>query len=287
MSGSKGFSSNSRNMKKGRNRNVKHFKQEEPVQEIKTTNIFSELDENSDHELNLVNTTSSNTGKSYKKIKEPEISASNISTPQTTELPKQDFHEDEWQVQETRDSRKKKNKKVLDTVVEEDQELNKESGKSLLLNTKWNVWIHKNESNNWTASSYQTVYVIDSVSSFWRFFNNIYALDYVKYQFYIMRETSCPTWEHPTNRNGGTCSIRLPKDRMDDVLEQLSLLILNESFNNTPEEINGISFGVKANWGLIKIWNSNHQHDISQFVPSYLVKKYSATPRYKKNEPEY
>ena len=59
-----------------------------------------------------------------------------------------------------------------------------------------------------------------------------------------MREHSFPTWEHPTNRDGGTCSIRLQKDKIIDVFEQLSVLIVHDSFNQESEEINGISISV-------------------------------------------
>jgi hypothetical protein len=155
------------------------------------------------------------------------------------------------------------------------------------LKSTWNVWVHRTESNDWSNESYKIIYKLDTLSTFWKFFNNVVKLDYIKYQFYIMRSNSCPTWEHETNRNGGNCSIRLSKDKMIDLLEQLAVLILNETFNDLPQEINGLSFGVKVNWGLIKIWNSNNKHDITAFVPSYMTKKYMASCRYKSVEPEY
>lgn len=157
----------------------------------------------------------------------------------------------------------------------------------LKLKETWNVLTHVQESSDWSRDSYKIIYKIDSIETFWQFFNNINKLDYQQYQFYIMRSTSWPTWEDPSNRNGGTCSIRLSKEKLFDVVEQLAILILNESFNDIPEEINGLSFGIKINWGLIKIWNNNCDHDISTFVPQYISKKYGASPRYKKNEPEY
>jgi hypothetical protein len=160
-------------------------------------------------------------------------------------------------------------------------------GDQYKLKSTWNVWVHKSESNNWTSESYKIIYKIDTLATFWKFYNNILKLDYIKYQFYIMRDNSYPTWEHETNRNGGTCSVRLAKDKVLDALEQLSLLILNESFNDQPVEINGISFGVKVNWGLIKIWNSNNNHDITGFIPSYMTKKFMASCRYRSVEPEY
>lgn len=151
----------------------------------------------------------------------------------------------------------------------------------------WNVWTHFSESNNWTPESYKHIFTIDTIKSFWEFFGNIDKLDLVKHQFYIMRDSSGPTWEHPSNRNGGICSIRVIKDRSIEIIEQLAILILNECFSDNPIDINGLSFSLKHNWGVIKIWNSIGSNDLSLQVPAYMIKKYSANPRYEANEPEY
>jgi len=102
-----------------------------------------------------------------------------------------------------------------------------------------------------------------------------------------MRHNSKPWWEDISNRNGGTCSIRVLKDKVIDIIEQIGILIFNESFSDNIEDINGLSFGVKLNWGLIKIWNKDKQFDTSSNVPQHITKKYGATYRYVENKPEY
>ena len=102
-----------------------------------------------------------------------------------------------------------------------------------------------------------------------------------------MKDISVPQWEHDTNRNGGICSLRILKNKALELMEQLGIAILNNSFSNKPDDINGISFCAKLNWCIIKIWNKDFNNDISQSVPLYMSKKYGTQPRYKKNEPEY
>jgi hypothetical protein len=151
------------------------------------------------------------------------------------------------------------------------------------LTNTWIVWTHSNNDFNWNIDSYKQIYVINSLSTFWKFFNNLKNIDLISYQYYIMKDNSFPTWEDESNRFGGTCSIRLHKDKMLELLEQLSIFIFNESFTNLPDDINGISIGVKINWGLIKIWNKTSTNDISNDIPNYMISRYESTPRYSFN----
>ena len=164
--------------------------------------------------------------------------------------------------------------------------LNDDGSEYKLVNS-WYVWTHTSESSNWTPESYNHIFTIESLKSFWEFFGNIDKLDIIKHQFYIMRSNSGPTWEHPSNRNGGICSIRVIKDRVIELIEQIAILILNECFSDNPSDINGLSFSVKHNWGVIKIWNKTKTNDISTQIPIYMLNRYSSTPRWAANEPEY
>lgn len=162
-----------------------------------------------------------------------------------------------------------------------------DDGSEYKLENSWYIWTHLSESSNWTPESYKHIFTIDSLKTFWEFFGNIDKLDIIKHQFYIMRSNSCPTWEHPSNRNGGICSIRVIKDRAIEIIEQIAILVLNECFSDIPSDINGLSFSVKHNWGVIKIWNKTGSNDISTQIPMYMLKRYSATPKFNQNKPEY
>ena len=52
--------------------------------------------------------------------------------------------------------------------------------------------------------------------------------------------------------------------------------------------INGISYGVKTNWALIKIWTNDKVEDISKLLPNAVVGTYcNINVRYRLNVPEY
>jgi hypothetical protein len=153
---------------------------------------------------------------------------------------------------------------------------------------KWYVWIHEVDSKDWSIKSYKIIHEIGDMQGFWEFFNNIYKLNQWKYNFFVMKANSHPTWEHSTNRNGGTCSIRIDISQSIDIIEQLAILLVNESLTEEINDINGISFAAKGNWSVIKIWNKDNKNNISNQMPSYLRKIYPAISiKYKENIPEY
>lgn len=181
---------------------------------------------------------------------------------------------------------------IQEKVFEEEtkQELNKskpidlDNGKDYVFTSKWNIWVHESNSADWSFDSYKIIYSIYDIETFWKFFSNIRKLDIVKYQYFIIREGSGPYWEHETNRNGGTCSIRVTIDKCIEVIEQIAILVINESFTSNYKDINGITISTKLNWGLIKIWNKDSEDDTSLLIPKYIIDTYNATPRFNKNK---
>ena len=116
----------------------------------------------------------------------------------------------------------------------------------------------------------------------------MYILDIDNYYFFVMRENSIPQWEDITNRNGGICSLRVVKNVVCEIVEQLGILVLNESISDNPTDINGISFGgIKNNYCVIKLWNTDCANDTKYHIPDYMCRKYKTYPRYKKNSPEF
>ena len=160
--------------------------------------------------------------------------------------------------------------------------------KELNFQNKWYVWLHEIDSKDWSAKSYKIIHTIENLWDFWLFFNHTYLLNQWKYNFFIIKSTSHPTWEHSTNRNGGTCSIRIDIGQSIEIIEQLSILLVNESLTDEINDINGISFAAKGNWCVIKIWNRDYKNNISNQIPPYLRKIYPAISiKYKENIPEY
>lgn len=216
---------------------------------------------------------------------------------------REEIGEDNWTSVETKKPRYRKNihdmynnkkdrtHKYDDLCSDTTNDINTEDciddGSDYKFNMKWYIWTHLSESLDWSPESYKHIYTIESMKNFWEFFGNLDKLDIFKHQFYIMRETSGPTWEHPSNRGGGICSLRLLKDKVIELVEQIAIFIINESLLENNSEINGFSLSAKHTWGVIKIWNKSSENDISPQLPQYMIRKYSLSPRYGSNKPEY
>jgi hypothetical protein len=182
-----------------------------------------------------------------------------------------------------------------DEVLEDGDEMEDKNNEALLeevhqykFQNKWYIWIHEVDSKDWSNKSYKIIHSIETIKDFWEFFNSISKLNQWKYNFFIMKSNSHPTWEHSTNRNGGTCSVRIDISQSVDIIEQLAILLVNESLTEEINDINGVSFAAKGSWCVIKIWNRDNKNNISNQMPSYLRKIYpSISIKYKENIPEY
>ena len=157
-------------------------------------------------------------------------------------------------------------------------------GNELKLNSYWTVWVHKADNIDWTLQSYQKRYVINSIGSFWRFFNNFQVYDCYKNQLFIMRGEIAPIWEDVNNKFGGICSIKVDStqrgfktDISTEIFISTCMLIMNETFIMNNEDINGISYTVKKRGILIKLWTKTYHKD-DKFVdeiPKPLFNKFN------------
>jgi len=168
-------------------------------------------------------------------------------------------------------------KKIYD---EETKDETTDLGNTLYLHSIWSVFIHSVDCPDWTESSYTHIYTINSIGSFWRFFNNFHLLDKSKNQIFIMRNKIKPIWEDNNNRNGGICSIKMEcqskagrTDLSTEVMTCICLLVMNETFILDNEEINGISYAIKNRNVLIKLWCKNYTNNVSEKLPLGLMHK--------------
>jgi hypothetical protein len=216
------------------------------------------------------------------KSKKSTVYRGNMTTMKTTSNKKKETIEENDFMTNNQEEEDKK----IETIIDTDN-LEKEM-KEFKFQNKWYVWMHEIDSKDWSAKSYKIIHTIESLYDFWKFFNHTQTLNQWKFNFFIMKSSSHPTWEHSTNRNGGTCSIRIDIGQSIEIIEQLSILLVNESLTDEINDINGISFAAKGNWCVIKIWNRDYKNNISNQIPSYLRKIYPAISiKYKENIPEY
>ena len=154
-------------------------------------------------------------------------------------------------------------------------------GNKSFLHSRWTVWVHKADNKEWRESDYTKVYEIDSIGSFWRFFNNFHLFDKTKNQFFIMRNKVKPIWEDNENRKGGICSVKFDcfskSGRMDigtEMMTVVSMLVMNETLISGKDEINGISYSIKKQSVLIKLWYKNYTLNIKEKWPASLTIKF-------------
>ena len=197
----------------------------------------------------------------------------------------------DFQIEDERHSFNNK-REINKNIIEEDE--NGENGSKLKLKHKWKVWVHLNDSAKWDEPSFDSdFFIIDSVATFLQFFNNFYKFNLKTYSFYIMKSLEdgsfiVPTWEHPLNRNGGTCSLRIDMIHGIELMPLLCILMVNGCLIVDMDQVNGISFNSKTNWALIKIWTKDKDVDISKMLPDAIINSYpSLCVKSKANTPEY
>lgn len=182
------------------------------------------------------------------------------------------------------DFENKNQKKIID-FEEQDNVIDRDEneGKNNYLNSQWTVWVHRNDCEDWSISSYQNIFLIDSIASFWEFFNHFYLMNKEDNQYFIMRNKIKPKWEDNNNRNGGICSLKMDcydrNSKFDvgtEIMVTLCVLIMNETFIQENTEINGISFSVKSRSVYIKIWTKEYKNDIKDKLPKNLMNKFNS-----------
>lgn len=156
------------------------------------------------------------------------------------------------------------------------------------LPTKYIFWCHDIYNKDWSINSYIKVCILENISDFWRLFNNLEKLNYKTNNFFLFNTETEPIWEHKNNRNGGICSLRVDINLSLAIYEDLAAHMVCNAINNNKSDINGVSYGPKNNWALIKIWNRDKKYDLTRTLNKNLLIKYkNYSIKYKNNEPEY
>lgn len=168
-------------------------------------------------------------------------------------------------------------------VYDEKADTSIDYGNDKVLNSYWTVWVHKTTDQDWTLKSYQKIFTINSIGSFWRFFNNFIAFNKTDYHIFIMREDVAPIWEDVNNKFGGICSLKVDSlqkgyktDISTEIFVTLAMLLTNETLMKDNKSLNGISYSVKKRSVFIKLWHRlyNPDRSLEQDLPKLLLKRY-------------
>jgi hypothetical protein len=180
------------------------------------------------------------------------------------------------------------NKEFKNTNEVIKKENNKDNGFDIKLGSKYILWSHDISERNWSIDSYKKICTIETVSEFWRLFNNFIKLGMKFMHFFLMKDGINPTWEDPCNRNGGVCSFKVETTNAPIMWEDLNIKMVLEILSKNKGDINGLSISPKNTWTIVKIWNKNSINDLSKSLNDDILEKYRKySIKYRPNAPEY
>lgn len=156
------------------------------------------------------------------------------------------------------------------------------------LKNTWVLWEHDMENRSWDIDSYNKIYTIGTVCEFWKLINNFDKMGVKFTHYFLMQEGITPTWEDPSNRYGGVCSIRVDSRNSLKAFEEICVRLVIEQITDVENDVTGISISSKHNCSLVKIWNRDSKNDLTQTIKEDILEKYGhLSIKYKSNEPEY
>jgi hypothetical protein len=146
-----------------------------------------------------------------------------------------------------------------------------------LFNNKFHLYIYININNVWGKDSYKKIYTIESYSDFWKIYNNYSKIGgLLKNNIFLMKNDIYPLWEEKENINGGCWTYKIHISKLAELWEDLSCYFVNNILcPEIPDEINGLTICIKKNnLCLIKIWNSDAQHNSLNYINKKIIDKW-------------
>ena len=122
----------------------------------------------------------------------------------------------------------------------------------------WNLYFH-DLGSDWNKKSFHKLASFDNMKTFWE--KQLAIHEFLEYGlFFYMRDNIFPSWESPENINGGSLSIRVKKDIVTQVWDEIAYLfvsnqILKCEFSHLNKHVNGVTISPKQhNNFVIQIW---------------------------------
>lgn len=135
------------------------------------------------------------------------------------------------------------------------------------LRTKWVLWFHKVNDNNWSLESYQKVL---EIKTYYDILFIIKELDNITAgMFFLMKDGIIPVFEDENNIKGGYWSLRITKKDAYEYWKKIIYYLCINMLTVAPEheeKINGISISPKINNCIFKIWTSDYDFMKTDFL---------------------
>jgi hypothetical protein len=126
------------------------------------------------------------------------------------------------------------------------------------LSSKWCLYYHDLNSNDWSIESYKKIMEIIDYEKLIFMLNRFENINCG--MFFLMKNDIKPTYEDDSNKNGGYWSLRISKKETSEIWKKIIYYLVIEGIlenKNDESLINGISIGPKINNCIFKIWNGD------------------------------
>ena len=135
------------------------------------------------------------------------------------------------------------------------------------LNSKWTIWFHKSDDNNWDFDSYIKLADFNTIEEYSIIMNTFKPSHIQNALLFVMRNDIKPMWEAEENKNGGCISFKIYRNFIYESWKQLNNYLISENILkevNNSNKINGISISPKKTFSIIKIWFCDNTIDIKK-----------------------
>jgi hypothetical protein len=158
------------------------------------------------------------------------------------------------------------------------------------LNDSWTLYFHDPNNNDWTESSYQSLFSISTIEEFVDV-HSCFRDAWNQGMFFMMREHIFPVWEDEHNKQGGCFSFKIMKPEVHLYWFKLNVCLLGETLVDPAwiNDICGVSISPKRNFCILRIWVANQkikESMIRMLVPSYtkmMFKSYMENKDFQEN----
>ena len=141
-----------------------------------------------------------------------------------------------------------------------------------LLHSKWALYYHNPNTNDWSNESYRRIARLNSIHAFCAYYKQMDFEECAHGMFFLMRDNIMPTWEDEHNKGGGCWSFKVSLNHFFYVWKHLSMLLVGESLSTVPMLLNGISVSPKRGFCIVKLWNHDSKHNKTDILKLTEVK---------------
>ena len=125
--------------------------------------------------------------------------------------------------------------------------------------SKWWLWYHDPNNNDWSLESYIKIYALEKLTDYWNIVEEgITEKAWTSGMYFLMRDGYRPIWEVPENQKGGAWSQKIDASQTYPIFKDLIVHCLAEKIlKEHNDHIVGVSISPKSGFHIIKIWNKD------------------------------